>query len=77
MKSIVIETVSNGWIVRPFSGSPIWGQCDVQVIAVFTKMEDMVAQIPDILNPSVKTMGPTKFCIPGESNETRRSQKDY
>lgn len=49
MKSLLIETVSNGWIVRPFQPCDNWVSTERPEIAVFTKIEDLQAAIPELL----------------------------
>lgn len=49
MKTILIETVTNGWIVRPFSPGCDWAQGEKSSIAVFTKIEDLQSAIPILL----------------------------
>lgn len=49
MKTILIERVSNGWIVRPFAPNPGWASCgpdDRSDLAVYTRMEDLQADLP-------------------------------
>ena len=43
MKSVLIERVSNGWIVRPFTSCSDWARADAPVIAVYTRIEDLQA----------------------------------
>ena len=70
MKSIIIESVLNGWIVRPISERVEVGIA-LHEYSVFNMIEDLQAALPMLLDPSLKKMNPTKFCIPGDYNETR------
>lgn len=49
MKTIIIEAVSNGWIVRPFEPCENWISISRPNIAVFTKIEDLAAALPELL----------------------------
>jgi hypothetical protein len=51
MKSILIEQVVNGWLVRPFDPSPRcdWARSDIPNVFVFTRMEDLQEQLPEIM----------------------------
>lgn len=51
MKTIVIERVSNGWIVRPFSDSCNWARGDQVEMSVFTRIEDLQGALPLLLAP--------------------------
>ncbi len=46
MKTISIERVSNGWIVRPFSACEGWARGESVAIAVFTDMAAMQTALP-------------------------------
>ena len=50
MKSLLIETVSNGWIVRPFTPSTEWACADAPVISVFNSMEALIFNLPKLLS---------------------------
>lgn len=60
MKTILIETVSNGWIVRPFEPSKNWVCSSAEAIAVFTDMATMQSHLPLLLDrvgePSSETV---------------------
>lgn len=49
MKTILIEGVSNGWIVRPFSPCESWMKSDCPEIAVFTTIESLAEALPRLL----------------------------
>lgn len=51
MKTLMIERVSNGWIVRPFTARNDWacGSAVESPIAVYTRMEDLQADIPRLM----------------------------
>lgn len=49
MKTILIETVSNGWIVRPFQPGPTWSTSDTPHIAVFNTIQELCAALPKLL----------------------------
>lgn len=51
MKTILIERVSNGWIVRPFEPSGGWSTCNNPMLAVYTKIEDLQQDIPRLCGP--------------------------
>jgi len=53
MKTILIETVSNGWIVRPFCDGPTWPSCDHPGMAVFTNIEELQKAIPALLTSEI------------------------
>jgi len=57
MKSLVIETVSNGWIVRPYANGPGWPSCDPPFMAVFTTIEELQKAIPTMLTEELKAPG--------------------
>lgn len=47
MKTILIEPVSNGWIVREAQPNVNWSEC--AVTHVFTSLEDLTATLPELL----------------------------
>lgn len=49
MKTLLIETVSNGWLVRPFQPSADWVCTERPAIAVYTRLEDLQADLPKLL----------------------------
>jgi hypothetical protein len=49
MKTILIETVSNGWIVRPFEPCDAWATQSRPNIAVYNSMDELQADIPKLL----------------------------
>lgn len=49
MKTLMIETVSNGWIVRPFSSRLDWGNIDQGIIAVYNNIHDLQGDLPKLL----------------------------
>jgi len=50
MRTIVIERVSNGWIVRPFSFNPTWGPCDQPSLAVYVTIEELQRDLPKLID---------------------------
>lgn len=50
MKTLMIEAVSNGWLVRPFQPVADW-HCatDRPAIAVYNRLEDLQADLPKLL----------------------------
>ncbi len=52
MKTISIEQVTNGWIVRPFIPGCGWAGAESPAISVFNKMEDMQAELPKFFEMS-------------------------
>lgn len=69
MKTLLIETVTNGWIVRPFSPCRDWVVADRPAIAVFNRMIDLQEALPDLLaadaNLMSKPAGPLPFANRG------------
>lgn len=63
MKTLLIETVSNGWLVRPFQPSPDWVCTERPAIAVYTRLEDLQADLPKLLEPT-KTFFPVSSDTP-------------
>jgi hypothetical protein len=53
MKTIIIETVSNGWIVRPFQPIGNWAKGDLPTIAVYISVEKLQEDIPRLLEWSL------------------------
>lgn len=49
MKTIIIESVSNGYLVRPFHYCPDWAASVRSEIAVFNNLADLQAALPDLL----------------------------
>lgn len=49
MKTILIEAVSNGWIVRPFQPCADWHCTDRPGIAVYNRLEDLQKDLPKLL----------------------------
>ena len=49
MKTLLIETVSNGWIVRPFQPSTDWVCLDRPAIAVYTNLTALQDDLPKLL----------------------------
>jgi hypothetical protein len=52
MKTIIIERVSNGWIVRPFSLCEAWTVRD-SFMAVYVTMEELQQDLPHLLSPEL------------------------
>ena len=50
MKTILIEVVSNGWIVRPFQACEDWAITDKAAIAVFRSMSELQAALPNLID---------------------------
>jgi len=50
MKTILIERVSNGWIVRPFQPSAEWCCSERPAIAVYTDLALLQAELPKLLD---------------------------
>ncbi len=49
MKTILIERVANGWIVRPFLPSEGWVSQDRQEMYVYLKVEDLQRDLPKLI----------------------------
>jgi len=49
MKTILIETVTNGWIVRPFQPCDSWASGDREEISVFTDLVKLKEALPSLL----------------------------
>lgn len=47
MKTILIEPVSNGWIVRHYQPDVLWRETDVT--HVFNNLDDLMAAMPELL----------------------------
>lgn len=63
MKSILIERVSNGWIVRPFSPCPEWAYGERVGMAVYTTLESLQKDLSRLLEiqqmvPETRTITP-------------------
>lgn len=50
MKTITIERVSNGWIVRPFTPGATWACSDAPEIAVYTEIADLQQDLPKLMD---------------------------
>ena len=50
MKSLLIERVTNGWIVRPFQPCEGWATVDGAHMIVFTNVFDLQKQLPELLD---------------------------
>lgn len=61
MKTIIIERVSNGWIVRPFTPSNQWCCTDPPEMAVYTEIADLQQDLPRLMDvpPVVVQCAPT------------------
>lgn len=59
MKTIMIEAVRNGWLVRPFRPCVEWATGENERISVYTSMEDLQRDLPNL------------FSVP-DVHETRR-----
>lgn len=55
MKTILIERVSNGFIVRPFTPSSEWMGTDREHIAVYKTAEELATDLPKLLVGVSKT----------------------
>lgn len=56
--SLIIETVANGWIVRPFDRDC----CGVAYpMHVFTTMHDVQLALPDLLSRPAKPISPNEW----------------
>lgn len=64
MKTLLIETVTNGWIVRPFSPCRDWVVADRPEIAVFNRMIDLQTALPDLLAEEKLIRPPTAIRRP-------------
>jgi hypothetical protein len=49
MKSILIEKVSNGYIVRPYSSCQTYSTIDQPIISVYKTVEDIQKDLPGLL----------------------------
>lgn len=49
MKTLLIETVTNGWIVRPFSFSEHWSTAATSTIAVYNNISELQKDLPKLL----------------------------
>jgi hypothetical protein len=50
MKSILIEAVANGWLVRPFSPCRDWAYGpEAENLFVFTTLAELQAQLPELM----------------------------
>lgn len=58
MKTIIIEAVRNGWIVRPFQPSSDWACTDRPAMAVYNFMGDLQADLPALLG-AAQALAPT------------------
>jgi len=62
MKSLLIETVTNGWIVKAYDPRDIWSGVSTDTVAVFNKVEDLQAALPALLiDPQISDIGPSTF----------------
>jgi hypothetical protein len=60
MKSILIEAVANGWLVRPFSPCREWAYGpETPNIFVFTTIDDLCQQLPALLKHQEVTVATT------------------
>lgn len=71
MKTILIEHVSNGWIVRPFDPCANWACSDRQAMAVFTKMDDLQKALPELLQGREWKVPPPKIESPPQCGPTK------
>lgn len=53
MKTIIIERVRNGWIIRPFTPGPDWACSDRPEIAVYNEIHRLQADLPELLGFAV------------------------
>lgn len=49
MKTILIETVKNGWLVRPFTPCEHWAHAEASETYVFRDIHDLQEQLPEML----------------------------
>ena len=49
MKTVLIETVENGFIVRPFNPGPNWYGVDHATVWVYSTPEELQAALPGLL----------------------------
>lgn len=50
MKNIIIETVANGYVVKPVCQPPFGQAIESVEVAVFNAMEDLQGSLPQILS---------------------------
>jgi hypothetical protein len=50
MKSIIIEVVNNGWLVRGFNGNSFDSRNAVGELFVFSNIKDLQKQLPELLD---------------------------
>lgn len=59
MKSLLIERVQNGWIVRPFTpGQCDWARGDETQMFVFNDMAKLIEALPQLMTPAVNPTYP-------------------
>jgi len=49
MKSLLIERVVNGWLVRPFQPCQEWARGEQTEIYVYRTQEELQAALPELL----------------------------
>jgi len=60
MKSLLIETVTNGWIVKAYERLDPCCSTAYDMVAVYNKVEDLQAALPALLiEPKIKKTEPT------------------
>lgn len=62
MKTLMIETVTNGWIVRPFTPCRDWGNVDQGIIAVYNNLVDLQSDLPRLLDAVIEASGGSEKC---------------
>jgi hypothetical protein len=68
MKSILIERVTNGWIVRPFQPCEGWATGDMKNIWIYTTIEDLQKDLAILL--SHQEQGFPRRCDPAPIPES-------
>jgi hypothetical protein len=75
MKTILIETVRNGWLIRPFSPCERWVLGEGLEMAVYNRLEELQADLPKLLKfegyEKVKDEDAKKGQGPGGTGETQ------
>jgi hypothetical protein len=49
MKTLMIETVTGGWIVRPFQPCADWASSNLSEVEVFTEISNLQQALPRLL----------------------------
>lgn len=55
MKTLLIEQVTNGFIVRPFSACEGWARGECVDISVYKTVEELAADLPRLLTNKTET----------------------